>query len=83
MEDYDDYNIPDDPPSHEFRSHTEGIYKICKHPEPESNIFASCSVDMTIKIWNIEAPDSPLKTLYGHFGYVVDIAFNSKGMQVH
>merc|ERR1712012_4130 len=34
---------------------------------------------MTIKIWNIEAPDSPLKTLQGHFGYVVDIAFNSKG----
>ena len=79
VEDYDDYNIPDDPPSREFKSHTEGIYKICKHPDHGSNIFASCSVDTTINLWNVESPDAPLNTLKGHFGYVVDIAFNSKG----
>ena len=79
VEDYDDYNIPDDPPSREFKSHTEGIYKLCKHPDHGSNIFASCSVDTTINLWSVESPDAPLNTLKGHFGYVVDIAFNSKG----
>ena len=81
VEDYDDYNIPDEPPVKEFISHTEGIYKLCKHPKEESNIFASCSVDMTIKLWNLDNPAAPLHDLKGHFGYVVDIAFNAKGVQ--
>ena len=79
VEYYNDDNIPYDPPLKEFKSHTEGIYKISKHPIKSSYTFASCSVDMTIKLWDLDKNESPIHELIGHFGYVVDIAFNAKG----
>ena len=79
VEYYNDDNIPYDPPIKEFKSHTEGIYKISKHPIKSSYTFASCSVDMTIKLWDLDKNEGPIHELIGHFGYVVDIAFNAKG----
>ena len=35
---------------------------------------------MTIKLWHLEKPTVPLHDFKGHFGYVVDIAFNARGM---
>ena len=34
---------------------------------------------MTIKLWDLDKNESPIHELIGHFGYVVDIAFNAKG----
>lgn len=39
-------------PQAEYHSHDGGIYKVIKHPS-HAKIFASCSVDFTIKIWYI------------------------------
>ena len=69
----DEGDILQDAPKEEYRSHTGGIYKIVKQ-DSRPNIFASCSVDATIKIWQAgNVRKNPLQSLEGHFGYVTDI----------
>ena len=47
------------------------MYKVKCHPS-RSKLFASCSIDTTVKVWNIDE-SSPIHTLEGHFGYVIDL----------
>lgn len=51
------------------------VFKVVKRPR-KSNEFASCSVDCTVCIWNLEK-DQPLQILEGHYGYVVDLCWLS------
>ncbi len=60
------YEPPVDIPSHQFRSHFGGVYKVRAHPR-RARQFASCSVDNTVKVWNTERT-SPDRTLDEHFG---------------
>jgi WD40 repeat protein len=65
------------------------VYKILKHPD-NNDKFASCSVDCTVKLWNManNKKDSKKKagggetTLTGHFGYVVDITWLDMGTRL-
>ena len=52
-------------------AHDHYIWKVITLP---NNRIASCSVDMTIKIWKSNPPysDIPIKVLTGHWDYVVN-----------
>ena len=63
----------DEVPPRQYISHVAGVYRVVKHPSRPTE-FASCSVDCSVKIWNIEKSE-PLHTLDGHFGYVVDLCW--------
>jgi WD40 repeat protein len=80
LDQYEDF-IPETTPIRKLVSHTGGIYKFALHPS-QKGVFASCSVDCSVKVWNIgqtlkvranSADLKPIKKLTGHFGYVVDI----------
>ncbi len=61
-----DYDPPIAIPEHQYKSHFGGVYQLRVHPK-RPKIFASCSVDNTIKIWNVDK-DTPQRTLDEHFG---------------
>ncbi len=60
-------------PERQYSGHVGGVYKVVKHPSRPTE-FASCSVDCTVCVWNIESSE-PLLTLDGHYGYVVDLCW--------
>ena len=51
MDQYEDF-IPETTPIRKLVSHTGGIYKFALHPS-QKGVFASCSVDCSVKVWNI------------------------------
>ncbi|MCL2931159.1 MAG: serine/threonine protein kinase [Trichodesmium sp. MAG_R03] len=53
------------------------VNKICTE-QNDHQIFASCSADATIKIWQVGCCQS-LRTLRGHFGAVYSVAFSFDG----
>ena len=56
-----------------FDSHTFGVYQVKMKPE-STEIFASCSVDSDVKIWNLKDKKEPLlHNLDEHLGYVTTI----------
>ncbi|CAH6722462.1 COMPASS component Swd3p [[Candida] jaroonii] len=62
---------------HELKGHTGGISDIDFSPI-NSNIIASCSDDLTIRIWSINKGKC-LRILKKHTYHVTTIRFNSKG----
>ncbi len=62
------FEPPFEVPEHQFMSHHGGIYRLRAHPK-QKDLFASCSVDNTVKIWSTER-DSPMRTLDDHLGQV-------------
>jgi len=56
-----------------FNSHTFGVYQVKMQPD-STEIFASCSVDSDVKIWNLKNKKDPLvHNLDEHLGYVTTI----------
>ena len=51
LDQYEDF-IPETTPIRKLVSHTGGIYKFALHPS-QKGVFASCSVDCSVKVWNI------------------------------
>lgn len=51
--DPDEEDLNAEAPEHQYSSHTAGVYKVKRHHAREG-IFASCSVDCTVKIWDVE-----------------------------
>ena len=49
---------------------------------PKDNVFATCSVDTTVRVWMVKKGSSPMHTLEGHFGYVNDLAWTSDGLKL-
>ena len=49
---------------------------------PKDNVFATCSVDTTVRVWMVKKGSSPMHTLEGHFGYVNDLAWTSDGLRL-
>ena len=59
------------------RSYTDhapfGVYQVRVKPG-DTDIFASCSVDGTVKVWSANSKEKPLlHTFEGHIGYVTAI----------
>ncbi len=67
------FDLPLDVPSHQFRGHSGGVYRVLRHPG-RKDVFASCSVDCTVIVWKVEKT-KPQHVLEGHFGYVTDLAW--------
>ena len=56
-----------------FNSHSFGVYQVKMKPA-SSEIFASCSVDSDVKVWNLKNKKDPLMhNLDEHLGYVTTI----------
>ena len=70
-----DFDLPLDVPEHQFRGHEGGVYQVLKHPRRDK-VFASCSVDRTVRVWSLNSATAK-HTLEGHFGYVTEIAWVS------
>ena len=49
---------------------------------PTDNVFATCSVDTTIKVWMVKMGNGPIHSLTGHFGYVNDIVWSGNGLKL-
>lgn len=47
-----------------LKEHTHFVMQICINPK-DPQMLASCSLDMTVKVWNINFPKSQI-TLTGH-----------------
>jgi WD40 repeat protein len=68
------YEIPEDVPEHQYRSHLGGVYHVRVHPDRSRKTFASCSVDNSVKVWHVNNT-TPQRTLEDHFNYVLDVAW--------
>lgn len=78
LSEYDEEDfIPASEPLARLDSHVGGIYKFSMHPI-KANLCASCSVDCTIVIWDLDAAEK-MKELKGHFGYVIDALWLKSG----
>lgn len=61
---------------HTFTSHSDIIKSVAIHPDGQ--IFASCSLDQTIKVWNLTTGEL-LENLTEHSGGVTCVTFSSDG----
>ncbi|MGB3266483.1 MAG: CHAT domain-containing protein [Microcoleus sp.] len=61
---------------HTFTSHSDIIKSVAIHPDGQ--IFASCSLDQTIKVWNLTT-GKLLENLTEHSGGVTCVTFSSDG----
>ena len=70
-------------PQSQYKSHFGGIYKVAVHPR-RPKVFASCSVDNTVKVWNADR-NNPMRTLDEHFGYgsLLDGSFHINTFIMH
>jgi len=50
-----------------FREHEETAMFLSLRPD-DPNVFASCSVDKTAKVWDVRTPDKSTMTFTGHLG---------------
>lgn len=64
-------------------AHDGWVYSVAFHPEfSQRQIIASASYDHTIKLWDVSQLPATCKTLTGHGGAVVSIAFSPDGKQL-
>lgn len=61
---------------HTLTDHSDIIKSVAIHPDGQ--IFASCSLDQTIKVWNLTTGEL-LENLTGHSGGVTCVTFSSDG----
>jgi len=57
-----------------FSEHTADALWIALKPA-DANVFASSSVDLTTKLWDIRAPDKAIQTFTGHTGDINAVEF--------
>lgn len=57
-----------------FAEHTQDVMFMSLSPT-EKNVFATCSVDRTAKIWDCRAPKASVQTFIGHTGDINGIEF--------
>ena len=57
-----------------FSEHTADAMALSLRPH-DPNVFASASVDQTVKVWDIRTPDKSAYTFSGHTSDVNDVAF--------
>jgi len=57
-----------------FEEHKFGVMFLSRSPT-ERDIFATCSVDQTCKLWDCRAPQSSVQTFYGHTADINSIEF--------
>ena len=55
------------------------VYGVAFHPK--ENILASCSLDKSIKLWNLDT-GAELSTMTGHSKRVLSVAFSADGQWV-
>ena len=68
------WDIPSAKPVDTFAEHTADAMFISLKPS-DRNVFASCSVDQTAKIWDIRAPKRSVNTFKCHMGDINAIEF--------
>ena len=61
--------------------HTKAVYRLASYNDPKNPMIASCSADMTVRLWNPIA-GTPLKTLSGLTDYVYACAISPDGQLV-
>jgi guanine nucleotide-binding protein G(I)/G(S)/G(T) subunit beta-1 len=57
------WDIPSAKPISRFREHTADVMFISIQ---DRNVFASCSVDLTARIWDMRTPDAAVQTYHTH-----------------
>ena len=64
-----------------YIGHTDAIWDIRLFPIRNQNtqLLASASADGTVKIWDTEADNSPLKTSWGYYGINTGESVNGGG----
>ena len=68
------WDIPSGRVLESFKEHKETTMFLSLKPN-DPNVFASCSVDKTVKIWDIRTPDKSTMTFSGHLGDVNGVDF--------
>lgn len=68
------WNITKGQPVSRFNGHTADAMFISLDPQNKSS-FASCSVDKTVKLWDIRSPKGATNTLVGHLGDVNGVEY--------
>jgi guanine nucleotide-binding protein G(I)/G(S)/G(T) subunit beta-1 len=68
------WDIPSARPIATFAEHTADAMFLSLQPN-DPNVFASCSVDQTVKIWDIRAPQTSQQTFAGHLSDVNCVEF--------
>ncbi len=62
---------------HSFPAHTTSIRGLALHPG--GRWLATSAEDSLVKLWDLDAPDSPPRLLVGHGGAVLDLEFSPDG----
>lgn len=62
-------------PISRFNGHLSDVMFLSIQPNSDNNVFASCSVDKTVKLWDVRAPKTSTQTLVGHLGDVNGVEF--------
>lgn len=68
------WDIPAAKPIASFAEHTADAMHVALQPR-DRNVFLSCSVDQTIKLWDIRTPKAAAQTFYGPQGDVNCVEF--------
>jgi guanine nucleotide-binding protein G(I)/G(S)/G(T) subunit beta-1 len=68
------WDVPTGKPVDTFAEHTADAMFIALKPG-DKNVFASCSVDLTTKIWDIRTPKMAVQTFKGHSSDINAVEF--------
>lgn len=61
--------------------HAKAVFRLANYPDVKNPMIASCSADMTVRLWNPVA-GTPLKTLSGLTDWVYAVAISADGQLV-
>jgi mono/diheme cytochrome c family protein len=61
--------------------HTKEIVKVAYHADPKNPLIATCSADMSVRLWN-PVTGAALKTLGGHSDWVYSVAISPNGQLI-
>ncbi len=67
--------------SKNLAGHAKAVYRLAAYADAKNPLLASCSADMTVRLWNPVA-GTPLKTLTGLTDYVYAVAISPNGQFV-